>query len=295
MFGSLVVVYPTRHEGGALLLRHGGEEWTFDSAELVRNHDRPVMAYVAFYSDVEHEVAVVQSGYRVTLTYNLYFENNVTLGIVPFALQDRLQASLTDALKTPKFLPKGGTLGFGLSFTYPVSSTSQADLDDYLWYLKGSDDVIKRVCNRLSLELSLRAIYMDTPRPIMMDFIPDISDVMVGQTGLSEVLCDSGRGGIVIYNYGEKVPEDDDGPIKNSREVLWITPLNANTQCETMYVAYGNQAGIGYAYANICLMVRIGPAGRRETVDDDSEGSYGESEPPIEPSSEEEEQDGESE
>jgi hypothetical protein len=72
MFGSLVVVFPSRREGGALILRHGGQEWTFDSAEAVRAHDSPAIAYVAFYSDVEHEVTVVRSGYRVTLTYNLY-------------------------------------------------------------------------------------------------------------------------------------------------------------------------------------------------------------------------------
>ena len=30
MFGSLVIVFPTRHEGGALFLRHRGHEWVFD-------------------------------------------------------------------------------------------------------------------------------------------------------------------------------------------------------------------------------------------------------------------------
>lgn len=74
MFGSLVVVFPTRHEGGALHLRHKGEEWTFDSAALTSAQEDPSIAYIAFYSDVEHEVSVVNSGYRVTLTYNLYFD-----------------------------------------------------------------------------------------------------------------------------------------------------------------------------------------------------------------------------
>lgn len=39
----------------------------FSSAEALRSHDGPVIAYAAFYSDVEHEVAVVQSRYRITL------------------------------------------------------------------------------------------------------------------------------------------------------------------------------------------------------------------------------------
>jgi hypothetical protein len=63
MFGSLVIVFPTKHEGGALTFRHGGGEWTFNSAEMVRTQTEPSIAYVAFYSDVEREVAPVTSGY----------------------------------------------------------------------------------------------------------------------------------------------------------------------------------------------------------------------------------------
>ncbi|KAJ3533048.1 hypothetical protein NM688_g7337 [Phlebia brevispora] len=29
MLGTLVIIYPTRHEGGALIFRDGNEEWTF--------------------------------------------------------------------------------------------------------------------------------------------------------------------------------------------------------------------------------------------------------------------------
>jgi len=77
MFGSLVIVFPTPHEGGGLLFRHRGHEWIFDSGkELADAAERrqPSVAYVAFYSDIEHEVAPVISGYRVTLTFNLYIE-----------------------------------------------------------------------------------------------------------------------------------------------------------------------------------------------------------------------------
>jgi len=33
MFASLVIVFPTPHEGGALLLRHHGHEWIYDSGQ----------------------------------------------------------------------------------------------------------------------------------------------------------------------------------------------------------------------------------------------------------------------
>ena len=77
MFGSLVVVFPTLHDGGALLLRHRGQEWTFDSGKALAAADQPSIGYVAFFSDIEHEVTPVISGHRVTLTYNLYFEDDV--------------------------------------------------------------------------------------------------------------------------------------------------------------------------------------------------------------------------
>ncbi|KAL1947048.1 hypothetical protein VTO73DRAFT_14009 [Trametes versicolor] len=82
MFGSLVVVFPTPHEGGQLILRKEDSEWTFDAAQLLSgNADR--IAYVAFFSDVEHEVLPVLSGHRVTITYNLYFDNAQSRPKVP--------------------------------------------------------------------------------------------------------------------------------------------------------------------------------------------------------------------
>jgi hypothetical protein len=69
MFGSLVIVFPTPHEGGALHLRHRGNEWIFDSGQaLADSTSQPSIGYVAFFSDIEHEIAPVTSGHRVTLT-----------------------------------------------------------------------------------------------------------------------------------------------------------------------------------------------------------------------------------
>ncbi|KZT24045.1 hypothetical protein NEOLEDRAFT_1210256, partial [Neolentinus lepideus HHB14362 ss-1] len=41
MFGSLVVVYPTPHEGGALILCHRGKEWEFDSGKILASRTSP--------------------------------------------------------------------------------------------------------------------------------------------------------------------------------------------------------------------------------------------------------------
>ena len=58
-------------------MRRKGEEWSFDAAKAFAEcKEGSHVAYVALYSDVEHEVSTVTSGYRVTVTYNLYFDDN---------------------------------------------------------------------------------------------------------------------------------------------------------------------------------------------------------------------------
>ena len=42
----------------------------FDWSE--QDENQPAIQWAAFYSDCEHEVFEVKSGYRATLTYNLY-------------------------------------------------------------------------------------------------------------------------------------------------------------------------------------------------------------------------------
>ena len=70
MFGSLVVFFPTRHEGGVVYIRHKGEEWSFDPAAITAAQESPSIAFIALKSDAEREFTVVNSGYCVTITYN---------------------------------------------------------------------------------------------------------------------------------------------------------------------------------------------------------------------------------
>ena len=52
MFGSLVVVLPTKHEGGSFSFRHHGREWIFNSADIVspQNSESLRAAFVAMLS-----------------------------------------------------------------------------------------------------------------------------------------------------------------------------------------------------------------------------------------------------
>jgi hypothetical protein len=149
MFGSLVIVLPLPHEGGALLLRHPGQEWTFDSGKAPEvAKDQPSIGYVAFFSDIEHEVTPETSGHRITLRYDLYFDDG---GPVPpnDAVSEHLisprppnQVRICDAfaalLGNPEFLADGGTLAFGLRHVYPI----RKGLIHVYKILKGSDAVV---------------------------------------------------------------------------------------------------------------------------------------------------------
>ena len=70
MFGTLVVVLPSAHRGGELLLRHAGREVAVDlsSAEVSE------VRFAAFYADCEHEVRPITAGHRVCLVFNLIQE-----------------------------------------------------------------------------------------------------------------------------------------------------------------------------------------------------------------------------
>lgn len=67
MFATLVVVLPSEHEGGELVVRHQDREATLD----LSGADVGLVRFAAFYADCLHELRPVRRGYRVALVYNL--------------------------------------------------------------------------------------------------------------------------------------------------------------------------------------------------------------------------------
>jgi 2OG-Fe(II) oxygenase superfamily len=67
MFGTLVIVLPSLHSGGEVIVRHAGREVVLDLATT----DVSQLNYAAFYADCEHEVRPVAHGNRLCLIYNL--------------------------------------------------------------------------------------------------------------------------------------------------------------------------------------------------------------------------------
>jgi hypothetical protein len=97
MFGSLIVALPSKHSGGLLRVRHDGRETVadFSSGEGLRR-----IQYAAFFADCEHDVEVVESGYRLCLAYNLVLEKGDPERLNPrLSAQSKPLAAVLQALR----------------------------------------------------------------------------------------------------------------------------------------------------------------------------------------------------
>ncbi len=237
MFGSLVLAFPAPHEGGALVLCHGGDETAFDSGAMLKDAKKePSIAYVAFFSDVEHEVLPVTAGHRVTLTYNLYFrelpsqardptQRKKIYRTLPPTANAFLVAFQQQVLADPMFLPNGGVLGFGLSHEYPVPE-EQKDLNFLKDRLKGRDALVMKACHNFSLPVKQR---------------DDVDAKIISVAGDS---------------YGPDV----DFPVH------WVTKYTDCNGIRSEYAAFEcYTAALRYLYGGMCLVVEIGPPGARSS------------------------------
>ena len=271
MLGSLVIIYPTPHEGGELVLRHKSHEWKFDANSLTASQSSPSLAYVAFYSDLEHEVLKVTSGRRVTVTYNLYLVDPAPNLEAPVVTPSsggvsNLQTTLQGLLKDPKFLPDGGTLGFGLAHLYPVDFGTE--LEEMITYLKGADADVCRACRELQLKPALKMIYEDSEDlgfGIMLNEVTSAYYDPYSEDYESTLVKQAGG---VPVNLADDVNLDDSRWIKEGAEpefITWISPPDCErNKLQDVTVAMGNDVSTGFIYSSPCLTVGIPAADDRK-------------------------------
>jgi hypothetical protein len=286
MFGSLVVVFPTPHEGGALILRHRGHEWIFDSGRELASVGEPSIGYVAFFSDVEHEVAPVISGHRVTLTYNLYFDDkrgtvsssseaaSAHSSLPPVLNKSAFRAAFQALLENHEFLPDGGTLAFGMRHVYPIphGADHPTSLEPIYGALKGSDAAVYQTARALGLQPVLYMYYPlsetdDPERGAVIDKVFDWCDGMDEEKGDTvSVVVDEGGIEVCYDEGGMGVSRRYGGEYEDPRKmerVVWVTPGTTCNRHQSVLGLYGNQAEMIMAYADLCMFVRIGKAGER--------------------------------
>ena len=266
MFGSLVVIFPTTHEGGSLVFRHGGKECTFDTARAVSSQELPHVAFVAFYSDVEHEVSPVTSGYRVTLTYNLYWVDSALPEINPAIIADstpleQMKATLESILADPEFIHSGRRLGFGLSHKYPLNPNT-TPLDELEQRLKGSDAHTWNLCEALSFNVSLKAVYTTRAtddndnddwdqKACLLDHFARLDEGYLKGEVLEHHILDH-----LEDSYEATLVHDVETARGYHLPILWVKPRgNLNS---FQHLAYGNEATPDYAYGEVCLVAEIG-------------------------------------
>jgi hypothetical protein len=87
MFGTLVVVLPSEHRGGELVIRHAGREIVAD----LSSEEFSELKFAAFYADCEHEVRPITEGNRVCLVYNLILERAAKSKMARGCVEDQPQ------------------------------------------------------------------------------------------------------------------------------------------------------------------------------------------------------------
>lgn len=103
MVATLVIILPSPHIGGDLIVHHKQHSTHFESESLMPQS----LKCAAFYADCKHEVKPVKQGYRIALTYNLVLKskaaNNATISTkhhnsaLTQALKDYFAGSLDDS------------------------------------------------------------------------------------------------------------------------------------------------------------------------------------------------------
>lgn len=92
MIATMVIVLPSAHTGGELIVDDGGHPATYRGS-------RDDLTLVAFYADRRHEVRPVRSGYRVTLTFNLMLSRGADRA--PGQVSTEVARCLTEHFTTP--------------------------------------------------------------------------------------------------------------------------------------------------------------------------------------------------
>ncbi|KIL57611.1 hypothetical protein M378DRAFT_1028551 [Amanita muscaria Koide BX008] len=154
MFATMVIVLPSQYTGGEIVVSRGSTSEVIDvSASCTR------ISVLSWYTDVNHEVKPIRSGYRLALSYNLMRYSSSGPEVMPTADDASEFSRLHEVLKrwrTEDYerLPKQRMVALVLGHQY-----SKSDLDMGQAALKGQDahkvNQIRSVAEMLGFELWL--------------------------------------------------------------------------------------------------------------------------------------------
>ncbi|RUS15985.1 hypothetical protein BC937DRAFT_91729 [Endogone sp. FLAS-F59071] len=269
MFGSLVVCFPVEFEGGQLVVQHKQTQNTFDwsSRGAPQNAD---VQWAAFFADCEHKILPVTSGYRLTLTYNLYtMENDRNVGdsISGFSSESTaFHQTLASSIVDPHFMENGGILGFGLQHAYPIKDEPEFSTK-FDKILKGTDAMIYVVAKKLGLTVSVLPVY---PYDAEESGIYDNDNVFEGKIPkrskriyFTSPGCFPRKGEDICWEYlnfsePEVIISHFDG--HNRTDITWCVLPNTLIESNT-YFAFGNDGCMNAVYVGAVMLITIPPLG----------------------------------
>jgi hypothetical protein len=275
MFASLIISFPTRYEGGNMLLRHLEDEYVVDFEKRMKDGSASYIAYAAYFCGVERTVSPIISGHCVTLKYDLYHRDTSVFPGLPSSIacttwnELAFREKLSKLLSDPSFLPRGGKLGFSLLNHYAISvgqgkgedkdkdrdedeeddeeededeDFQRVSVSNALPPLRGIDAVVKSVCEEFSLLVTPCIVY-DTTRALIMSDKVYPHEFPEYET---KVLIENGHD--VLKDWSRK-------SIWQKTAVHWIFEVKS----------FGNEP-VSWVPGGLCLCVEVGPTHKRATI-----------------------------
>jgi hypothetical protein len=161
MFGTLVACLPSQFSNGKLVLTHRGVVQKFDWGRAIEAQKDPnQLHWVAFFSDVDHQIERIWSGARVTLTYLLRRGAGGPLSrdVADTDLAPRVQEAWQALLADQSFLPTGGILGYPCCHLYHQDARFQQKqspiTQDTVTVLKGRDQLVAAAALQAGLKVT---------------------------------------------------------------------------------------------------------------------------------------------
>lgn len=153
---TVIVTLPVKFTGGALIVRDPatGAQETFTMK--TKPGESNELEWVAFMANCEYETQVVDTGYRVMMSYAVYVRNFSPEGAIKFQSLLTPQEAFFDFLGPVLNMSRGKTLGFYLSCDYPDVNPSLLTADALIPRLKAGDYLLYHSLKMYHLHPDLR-------------------------------------------------------------------------------------------------------------------------------------------
>lgn len=236
MIATLVMVLPSPHIGGNLIIEQGSQSYHFSS----ENVKSSTVKCVAFYADCDHEIKIIKEGYRIALTYNLVLETDSDDSWKKEAVHLPLKTAVQDYFEKES---KPDMLVYLLDHSYSEHSLR--------WnLLKGVDRANGQSLFRAAQALGLRSyLTLSEIRKSWSaydeDEEPDFDELIDEEVTLSYWIDENNQ----TLNWGSHYVSSD--------EVCWTTDTQDLEPYDSEYEGYTGNAGntMDYWYRRAAIVI----------------------------------------